>query len=495
LRLFGADPMALRLPMILLGALALLLYALVARRIVGRRGALLFVLLLATDPSYLCHIRLDWGPVALMLLLKGLGAYLFLRWGETKRLWNLAGSGFFLGLGVFDKVNFVWFLLAVGLAALVVYWREFRARATLLTTSVFCASGILGMLPLLLYNVAFPLVTIREPFETSGGPLAASSVRKLQVLLETLQGGAVFRFVNAGDVQPLWDSYLPLSSPGGAAELPSALMAGLTASPFDHGSLLVLALLLTIVYLASRAFLRPSTMTRATVAVMLTALLIVAQLLVTNKATGSYHVMMLYPLPQLIVAIGAVEVWGVSQRRSKAKRHWLAPQRVAVALLAAAIVASNLLTDAGYLRYFQAEGGRGIWSSAIYDLVEYAEANRDRRLVLMDWGFNTQLLTLSRGEIRKDEVYHWLTPGQLERERFDAYLQDPGSLFVFHSPQYTKVARPKEVFATVLQEKGLKEEVVKRFQQRNGEEVYYLSRVVPAEGLPQPGPATPSAGR
>lgn len=479
LKLFGASPLALRLPPILLGAAALMLYWTIARRFLGSRAAMLFALLLATDPSYLYHVRLDWGPVAIMLLLKGLGAYLFLRWWHKGSLVSLTLSGFCLGLGIFDKVNFVWFPLAAAAAILVVYGRQLKARATLPAALLFVLSGALGALPVLLYNVAFPLATIREPFEASGGLLAANSPRKLQAILDTFLGTAVFKFVNGGDVQQLWGGYVPFSSTDGIGGLPALLVSAFTETPFGQGSLLALALVAAPIYLIAKIIFRPSPLVRGTIVALLTSFLILMELLITNKATGSYHVMVLYPLPQFLVAMAAVDLLGGSGIGGATARFRF-PRQALVYLSIAAIVTSNLLVDVGYLRYFSTEGGKGIWSSAIYDLAEYAEARPQNRLVLMDWGFNTQLLTLSRGSIRKDEVYQWLTYGDSERLRFDAYLQDPDSLYLFHSPQYTKFAKPKEVFQRILGDKGLKEEVVKTFYQKNGEPVYYLARVIPA---------------
>lgn len=479
LRLTDAGPLAIRLPMVLLAAVALLVYLAIARRAVGWRGALVFALLVATDPSYLYHTRMDWGPVTLMLLLKAVGSYTFVLWWESKRTLYLGLSGFCLGLGVFDKVNFVWFILAAGLATAVVYGRGLLARASLAGVSVFALSALLGALPVVLYNIAFPLVTLREPFEGSSDLLVTNAARKLQVLGDTLLGVAVFKFVNLEEIELLWDTYLPLS-PSGVGNGPlGALSYLLTNSPFGRGSLLPMAIGVAAVYLTLSLCRSRSPLRRPVLLVALTSLFILLQLLATNRASGSYHMMMLYPLPQFLVAAGIVQLWQGAATGSRLGWGGAAFRRAAVSILVVAVLLSNLQVDLGYLRYFAAEGGRGSWSTAIYDLVDYARERPGNRFVLMDWGFNTQLLIMSKGGIRKDEVYHWLTEGQAERERFDVYLRDPNSLFVFHTPKYTKVARPREIFTELLTEKGLKEEIVQTFYQKNGEAVYYLSRVSP----------------
>ena len=476
LRLFGAGPEALRLPVVLVGAVALLLYVAIARRMVGARGALLFAALLATDPSYLYHTRLDWGPVALMLLFKAAAVYCFVRWWETKQIWLLVASGLSLGLGVWDKVNFVWFLLAAGAAAVIVYRRDLLKRAAPREVALFCASIVVGALPLIMYNIAFPLATIREPFEGSVA-LGDSLVSRLLMLRDTLAGTAVFDFVNQGDGGNLWSGYIPLTSAGennGAGQLLAGLLTGY---PLGQGSLILPAVIVCLLLLVARPHLLPSTSLRATVAAVLAAALIILQIMITKKADGSYHAMMLYPIPQLLLAAVAV---GLIDGKGAGPRGWLAggAGRAIATLALVAVVCSNLLVDFGYLRYFSVEGGKGIWSSAIYGLADYAEQRPSNRFVLMDWGFNTQLLTLSRGSIKKDEVYHWVADRPFEREQFDIYLNDPNSLFLFHSDKFTKFPGPKQLFAQILAERGLREEQVQEFYQKNGEPVYYLSRAM-----------------
>lgn len=479
LRLFDANPLALRLPVILIGAISLMFYSVLAKRAIGWRGALIFSLLLATDPSFLYHTRLDWGPVALMMLLKATGVYFFIRWWDTKRALYLAFSGFCLGLGVFDKVNFVWFILASSLAVALVYWGELWKRLRSRAFAIFTLSGILGALPVILYNIAFPLVTLREPFESSGDSLIINAARKVQMIVDTLSGIAVFKFVNFDDIQPLWSSYVPFSPSDIDNGLLNAVSSALTSSPFGRGSLLLPGLLIAAVYLVIKCAYRPSTSMRLAFLALVASALMVLQLLITNKATGSHHVMMLYPLPQFLVALALVEFIPGAADRSLSAARGISLRAAGACLLIAVLLVSNLLVDVGYLRYFSAEGGKGIWSSAIYDLVDYAKETPGNRFVLMDWGFNTQLLIMSKGSIKKDEVFHWLTDGQAEQERFDAYLGDSGSLYLFHTAKYTKVARPREIFTRYINDKGLKEEVVQTFYQKNGEAIYYLSRAVP----------------
>lgn len=481
LRLFEPSPLSLRLPMILVSGVALCIFVLTARRALGRWGVLIFGLLVATDPSYLFHTRMDWGPVAIMMLLKALSAYLFIRWWETRRLLFLAMSGLCLGAGVFDKVNFLWFVLAAGFAVVVAYGRELRKRLSFSQLTCFSFAFLLGALPVLLYNVAFPLVTIREPFELPGSFDWARVLSRLEVGVSTLLGTAVYSFVDggdvAGDVSRFWDVHVP-GAISADASVGTFVAALLTTSPLGRGSLLGAGLLVALVVLLVHLWRAGAQKSRAGLAGILALAVMALEILITPRAGGSHHMMMLYPLPQFLVVLAGTLLIRDGKYLARGLRS--AWTRAATTLVVALLLLSNIAVSLGYLHYFSTEGGKDYWSSAIYQLVDYGKARPESRLVLMDWGFNTQLLTLSRGSIRKDEVFHWLNEGQAERDRFQAYLDDPNSIYVFHAPEFTKVPKAREIFQLLLRENGLREEVDTTFHQRTGEPIIYVSRAVAA---------------
>src|SRR5215467_5066458 len=90
-----------------------------ASRILGQRTAMIAAALLAFDPSYILHIRLDWGPVALMMFFKVGSLYFLAEFARTRKLFYLKVAALFLGLGLYDKANFLWYLLALPLATFV----------------------------------------------------------------------------------------------------------------------------------------------------------------------------------------------------------------------------------------------------------------------------------------------------------------------------------------------------------------------------------------
>ena len=99
---------------ILLGLVTVWLIFRLVRRYYGPPVALLTTALVATDPSFIHTIRIDYGPVAVMQFLKMTGLALLSRWLATGSAIALAGSMFVFGLALWDKANFIWFLAGLG---------------------------------------------------------------------------------------------------------------------------------------------------------------------------------------------------------------------------------------------------------------------------------------------------------------------------------------------------------------------------------------------
>ena len=78
--LFGVSTLTIRLPAIILGALALFVWYKVSKLIFQEKlYPLLLIVLMALDPAYLFQSKLDWGPIVLQTLFTGLSAYCFFR--------------------------------------------------------------------------------------------------------------------------------------------------------------------------------------------------------------------------------------------------------------------------------------------------------------------------------------------------------------------------------------------------------------------------------
>jgi hypothetical protein len=180
LKLVPADAVTLRLPMVALApVLAGLMLWLWRRMAAGPAVAFTGVLLLG-HPHFIAPVVLDWGPVALQLLLTLLAMHAY------RRQW-FAAVGLLAGLMLWDKAVAVWVLTAVTAAAAVFYPARLRP---LLHWRVLAAFA-LGAAPYLAFRLMSPEAMVGLRTDIDFGSLAP----KLSALRATLDGTALAGYI------------------------------------------------------------------------------------------------------------------------------------------------------------------------------------------------------------------------------------------------------------------------------------------------------------
>jgi Dolichyl-phosphate-mannose-protein mannosyltransferase len=460
--LFPVSPVTVRLPAIMLGAVALVATYLVLLRLANRRAALWAGWLLATDPSFIFHTRIDFGPTVLMMFFKMTSLLALVTFCRTKRPSFLALGSFLIGLGVFDKANFLWYVAGLWLASLVVWRKGVLAYVSVRNVLICAFFLILGSLPFIYYNMATGGATFKEKlFLPVDFPVSLRT--RTALLIETINGSGIYKFANG-------------LKPAGSVEALASFWPG-TITPWALAGCALFSL--------RRWRIKPQPVDPIGLFFTLLSLLIVVEIYLTRLPVGWHHFMMLWPFHYMALCTLLLRsdpdasVHGECLAASK----WVVSRNLPVAVLIG-MMTSNLFVDAIYLRSFSTEGGRGFFSDAIYQLAEHAQGKTDQRLLLMDWGFSTQLLLLSRGSIRKEEVFWELrTPGNEEQQMSELHKRalQPNSLFVFHAPPYTVFERPRELFENMLQRYKLRSETVKVFFHRRGDPAFLLLRVAAPE--------------
>jgi uncharacterized membrane protein len=362
------SPAMLRVPTVLAAALSLVLAYAATRRLAGRGAALLAAALLAVDPAFLFFQRLDWGPVAIGILLRAGSLLLLVQWRDQGGSWRLVATAFLLGLGLYDKVIFAWYVaaLAVALVATRRSWPAPSGRVL----AASAAALTLGAAPLLVFNVATPLATFRQNAFVERVLLVPLIRERLELIAHTLDGRALYEYVNQ---QPL-TALLP------CPQLPPAWGAWL-CGPFPlAGSLFPLALAIA---LGLALLVRPL---RTDVASRLLAVLVAgtAAMMVPVPRVGPHHVPVLLPFPQMLVAV-------VAARCATRWPRWRAGLALTILLVIASAAAVSIRTAVS----FAGLCGRSAWSAAIYRVADFVAAHPHDRILLGDWGFNCQLRALS----------------------------------------------------------------------------------------------------
>jgi hypothetical protein len=398
---FGSSIAVLRLTTLLWALLALLVFMLGTRRALGQGVALISGILLIADPNYFFLGLLDWGASVSAFVCRFLAFWLAVLWWQRRNLLYLFLASLFLGLGVFNKVDFLIFITATSLAAVCVYgrpiWATLRARLSIVIST--CIGFLLGagvMIP------KIPRIVDLVKGQSSMGARELSE--KLHTLIVMYDGSYFHRLMNIGGIfEKMYDQ------PAGV-----------------HG---LLGFILALAIIVAAIFVRERNLVRLMGFLLVSLFLITVGVLILPGAVRIHHAILAFPFPQLIITAACVFLWD----RNSTK--WI--RRITRTTAAAAIVVligSDVLVIAKTERLLRQTGGRGRWSNALDRFCEENKNRSDVVIASLDWGFNEQVAFLTDAPKQVEPFwgfpqYNQLPP--LPRQPEYIYLAHPAEYSLF----------------------------------------------------------------
>ncbi|GFE60318.1 glycosyltransferase family 39 protein [Geobacter sp. AOG2] len=362
---FGVSPQTIRLPVIMLSSATIVFCFLLGKRLFGGLGALLLAGLVATDPAFIYNVRLDFGPVALMLLFKMAALYFFFEFLATRRTLFAGLLVLALLLGFYDKLNFIWFTSAFLVAAGLLYGKELLAafpgnrKAHVALLALFLACMTFGVFALVVPTLSTP----------SGIPPQSigSKIRYVaKIFLSTMNGSWPFTAVlDRAEIPRTFANFLVFPV---AAALLASLWSGFGPSArgenrAEDKAMWFFALVFAIIF---------------------------AEIVITKQGGGPHHVMMLYPLHYLVLFAG------VRPLRRLLPARYLALGGMGCLLAYLAGVGAQLYADTEYSAAFREKRHfTAAWDPAIYRLSDLLEQAGPDLVVCADWGVQTQLFSLA----------------------------------------------------------------------------------------------------
>jgi Dolichyl-phosphate-mannose-protein mannosyltransferase len=404
----------IRWPVILIGAATLLLFWSLLVRVHSRRAAWAAAILLATDPSFLLTTAFDWGPVALQHLLLVAALFCAVRWYQTNAPASLAAAGFFCGLALWDKAEFVWIFAGV-LAGLSLFapalFRQLSWRHLALAAGSLC----LGAFPLIIYNLGGDpkFATLHSNPQLGSDLTRADFDRKLAVLRSTLDGSSLFGYLVNEDSAP---QPKPARTKIQRASFQLRSLTGEHRRNFLFPAFCAALLLFPLLWRTPAR--KP----------MCFALLAMAVgwlfMAITGGGGAAHHAVLLWPLPELSLGVAFAE----------ASFH-VRFGKVALGVLVALLAATNLLVTNQYLYQSIRNGAPVIWSDGIFAVASRLRETGASQVMLPDWGMADSLCVLTHDSPPArliDDSFLAQTKPPAEKEDEWKALSDPATIWLEH---------------------------------------------------------------
>jgi len=468
-RLFGSSTAVIRLFTLAIAACAVFATYRFAARAFSPGAALVATLLLALDQSFILRTKVDWGPNALALACKMIALVAFVRWWQSRHAALLAVVGVVLGLGLYNKTDFAWVLLALAVATIFVYPRELRRALTPGNVAASFGGFAVGAAPFIAYNLRDPLASFRR-----GNPvgvrwydpdiLRAALGQRSQLLIDLLSGRSMDGQIGipAAAVQPF-----PFGTPF-AGVFAVALLAAL------------------VVALLPQRRASPSSFVRGVRWLLIWMGVFFACCVATPGASGHHHVLNIYPFPHILVGIMLADGAAAIDRRG----GWHLPfASCGAGIILLILVASNLALLDDTSRTLQRTGGTGRWSDAIYDIADdVRQRPADVPVYVMDWSIQWRLSTLLEGRVAGIEE-PWVglitpatAPGTAAR-----LLANPRAEYIVALPGTVAFPTAWQTMQGDATQRGYRLEILRTYRQRDGVPTLQRCRFVPTTATPGDG--------
>jgi hypothetical protein len=347
--LFGTSPAVIRTPVVVIASVGLLLTYFAVRDLANRPVALLAFTTLCFDSSVFWLTRDDVGPSSIEFALKCAALFFAARFARAPRLRWLVLLLVALGLGVFNKLNFIWVVDAAVVVSVVV---AVRHRSALREFRRFIWVWVIG---LVVIYVPFGIYYVADNISASAG--------------------------RAGGFQP-WT----LFEQGMSGVLAGTWYYDYALTPLNSHMVVVWIVLAAFAAGTIASVAMSRTRNFAIAMTSLAALLMALQCLGTAQATAGWHYISVYPF---VTIVGAYGVWALARLTLKRDVSvWLA-----VAAAAAVALVYNGSLMAKYLDAEHREPLNSMWSPAIYTLSRDLQHNH-ANIITADWGIFNPLFAL-----------------------------------------------------------------------------------------------------
>jgi 4-amino-4-deoxy-L-arabinose transferase-like glycosyltransferase len=498
--ILGVSVWSLRFASVLWGAISLILFFHWTRKLLGNTPAASATLLLATHPSFIFWHRMGCFASPEMLIFANGAVLLLLGYYDTLQKRFIYLAMLLIGMGIYAKMIFIWFLLAL-LACYLVFRAIGNAESPIrrLRIGDFVLSSIflfVGSSLVFWYNLK-TRGTIELLKKSLAGP-TTHGVRNFNIWgnlnirlseLATMLNGSWFRSYGVAPHNDLLVSVFAFSLFGSLA-----IISAYAIQALQIGSRVRQRLRPALLASEDRGvqdcdnvnqnkiWKDNVNLVKSLVFGMLMVVTMLIASIVTVTSFGSQHLLIILPFC-IFVCVSffkclAVLVRHLSPIPSRYPNVALYLAGTSIFIL---LVIGNLNASITYFRGLNRTGGYGRFSDAIYDLADFLIDNRISRPITVDWGFTSNTLVLTEGKVKPVDIF-WHT-GEDFVEKCEEHFRVPHNVYIFYTPEF-RVIDHLDAFKDVAADLGKRVILERTFRQRDGKPVIELYSVQDAEKGP-----------
>jgi dolichyl-phosphate-mannose-protein mannosyltransferase len=441
-KVFGVSAYSIRIPTILVTAISLYVLYGATKRLFNDRVALLTLFLLSIDASFISQTRYDVGPTVIEFLLKTIVIYLFAWYLQSSRDKYLFWIYVMLSLGLFNKLNFIWFINSFYFAVLVVYrniWPNLQEKGMM--RSHTRGVVLLSYLPLAGYFLWMNY--IYDLFQPLSFHDIISRWSGVFSNVKDLVTGVSFYNYALGNMHSLWNDlfFLMIAAILAAGLIFNVLLKKNPQPNKKNYFLFVLVIVTTI-----------------------------PQILITKEAKNIWHVFTLYPCIPIIMSVSLIALYDLLSKKAFAK--------FAVIALIALITAHQLIIDYKYIQAYKEPTKNIYWSMKIYDLIKYTR-NDPHRFASIDWAIHTQLTTFTCLRDKYKELsyaFRDMTFTEDNKRWLVSEYLDPRKnyYFIAHSEVNTYFHKARNNLFTLADENNIQMKLIKTISDEDGKVIFEI---------------------
>ena len=452
--IFGVSPLTIRLPVIVVSTLAIYFFYKAISLYFNKPIALVSVAMLATDPSFLSVTRFDLGPNVPEFFIKALCMYFFILYLKVRKNKYLFFIFFSMAAGIFNKLHFIWFINSFFLAALVVYWQEWKSIISIHGPKpkyIFVLMIILAYIALSGY-----FFSITRFFNSDRVLIIGMNFNDF--FLKLIDFYDTMKAVLIGQYFYNWIfGYLSLQSLNYFWILVSGLILG--------G--LIISIITTLV--------KKDIFEKNYWFFVLLFALTLGQLALSKDALKGWHMFSIYPFTFVLLSYYIYRLWEVIPL-SFIRR--LVPIGIITIILS-----YNLFIYTKYINAYD-HPHNPYYSNAIYDLVEYTKKSKGT-FVSVDWGTHAQLLAFHDGVPGKYVEIVYLLNNLYETNLSDEHRNllikylDPSNnyFFIMHPVDKTVFIKARQYFFNAASKYNVKLNLFQEITDSKGRVIYEIYNV------------------